>query len=47
MALTPAAAQVAADVMLVTNHAFWTHLDAFSHQAMDGLVYPGRPLAEV
>jgi kynurenine formamidase len=46
MAFTPGAAQVAADVMLVTNHGFWTHLDALSHQAMEGLVYPGRPLAE-
>jgi len=44
MTLTPRAAQATADVMLVTNHAFWTHLDALSHQAMDGLVYPGRPL---
>jgi kynurenine formamidase len=44
MALTPRAAQATADVMLVTNHAFWTHLDALSHQAIDGLVYPGRPL---
>jgi kynurenine formamidase len=44
MALTPGVAQATADVLLVTNHAFWTHLDALSHQAMDGLVYPGRPL---
>lgn len=44
MALTPHPVQTAADVMLVTNHAFWTHLDALSHQAIDGLVYPGRPL---
>jgi kynurenine formamidase len=44
MALTPGAVEATADVMLVMNHGFWTHLDALSHQAMDGLVYPGRPL---
>jgi len=46
MALIPSAAEASADLMLVTSHAFWTHLDALSHQGMDGLVYPGRPLAE-
>jgi kynurenine formamidase len=46
MALTPDAAQASADVMIVTNHALWTHLDALSHQAIDGLVYPGRPMAD-
>jgi kynurenine formamidase len=45
MALTPHVAQASADVMIVTNHAVWTHLDALSHQALDGLVYPGRPFA--
>jgi kynurenine formamidase len=46
MALTPGAQQASADVMIVTNHAVWTHLDALSHQAIDGLVYPGRPMAK-
>ena len=45
MAQTPDAQQASADVMIVTNHAVWTHRDALSHQAIDGLVYPGRPLA--
>jgi kynurenine formamidase len=45
MALTPSAPQASADVIIVTNHGFWTHLDALSHQAIDGLVYPGRPVA--
>jgi kynurenine formamidase len=45
MALVPAAHEASADVMLVENHAVWTHLDALSHQAIDGLVYPGRPFA--
>jgi hypothetical protein len=44
MALTQRAGQASADVMVVANHAVWTHLDALSHQAIDGLVYPGRPL---
>ena len=46
MALTPNAAQAAAELIIVTNHAVWTHLDALSHQAIDGLVYPGRPVAD-
>jgi kynurenine formamidase len=45
MALTPHPLDASADVMLVENHAVWTHLDALSHQAIDGLVYPGRPMA--
>jgi kynurenine formamidase len=45
MALTPHPAQASAEVMIVTNHGFWTHLDALSHQGIDGLVYPGRPMA--
>jgi kynurenine formamidase len=46
MALTPHPSLASADVMVVTNHGFWTHLDALSHQGIDGLVYPGRPLDE-
>lgn len=47
MAYTSPQAQAAADVMIVTNHhARSTHLDSISHQAIDGLVYPGRPLAD-
>ena len=47
MAYTGPAPQAVADVMLVTNHhVHSTHLDALSHQAIDGLVYPGRPLAD-
>ena len=46
MALTPGGHDASADVMIVTNHAVWTHLDALSHQAIDGLVYPGRPFAD-
>ncbi|MEW1659140.1 cyclase family protein [Streptomyces sp. NPDC093707] len=40
-------APATADVMLVTNHHVRsTHLDALSHQIMDGQVYPERPLSE-
>jgi hypothetical protein len=45
MALVPAAHEASADVMVVTNHAVWTHLDALGHQGIGGLVYPGRPMA--
>jgi hypothetical protein len=45
MAYTPPAAQAAAEVMIVTNH-HPRHLDALSHQAIDGMVYPGRPFAD-
>jgi hypothetical protein len=47
MAYTGSPARVAADVIVVTNHhPRSTHLDALSHQAPDGWVYPGRPLSE-
>jgi kynurenine formamidase len=47
MAYLGPAPQAAAEVMVVTNHhARLTHLDALSHQAIDGLVYPGRPFAD-
>ncbi|MDT8911411.1 cyclase family protein [Amycolatopsis sp. PS_44_ISF1] len=35
-----------ADVISVTSHhPLMTHLDALSHQVLDGRVYPGRPAA--
>jgi kynurenine formamidase len=47
VAYAPPAFQVTADAMLVTNHhPRSTHLDALSHQAIDGMVYPGRPLTD-
>jgi kynurenine formamidase len=47
MTYTGAAPQATADVMIVMNHhPLSTHLDALSHQAIDGLVYPGRPLSD-
>ena len=47
MAYTPPALQATADVLVVTNHhPRSTHIDSLCHQAIDGLVYPGRPLAE-
>ncbi|WP_167462382.1 cyclase family protein [Nocardia brasiliensis] len=47
MAYTGSPAFAHADVMLVTNHhPESTHLDALSHIAVDGQVYPGRPAPE-
>jgi kynurenine formamidase len=47
MVYTPPSGQAVADVMIVMNHhPRSTHLDAISHQAIDGLVYPGRPLTD-
>jgi kynurenine formamidase len=47
VAYTPPALQATADVMVVTNHhPRSTHMDSLCHQAIDGLVYPGRPLAD-
>jgi kynurenine formamidase len=47
MTYVPPPGQAVADVMIVMNHhPRSTHLDALSHQAIDGLVYPGRPLAD-
>ena len=47
VAYTPPAHQAAADVMIVMNHhPRLSHLDALSHQAIDGQVYPGRPFAD-
>jgi Putative cyclase len=47
MAYTGPAPQAAAEVMVVTNHhPRSTHLDALSHQAIDGLVYRGRLFAD-
>ncbi|OCF84476.1 cyclase family protein [Nocardia brasiliensis] len=47
MAYTGSPAFAHADVMLVTNHhTKSTHLDALSHIAVDGQVYPGRPAHE-
>jgi kynurenine formamidase len=47
MLYTGPAPQATADAMIVRNHHYdSTHLDALTHQAIDGLAYPGRPLAE-
>ncbi|WP_327401209.1 cyclase family protein [Streptomyces sp. NBC_01288] len=47
MALTAPAAHATADVVLITNHhPRSTHLDALTHQSIDGRVYPGRFLAD-
>lgn len=47
MAYTGSAPQAAAEVMIVTNHhPRSTHLDALSHQAIDGMVYPGSLFAD-
>ncbi|GGP53439.1 cyclase family protein [Saccharothrix coeruleofusca] len=47
MAYTGSPAPATADVMLVANHHLGsTHIDALAHIHRDGLVYPGRSLAE-
>lgn len=47
MVHTGSAMHATADVMVVTNHhPRSTHLDALSHQSIDGRVYPGRLLGD-